>query len=364
MISQFIIILSATVAVFSVMGIGASARYVGWLNKEADSGLLKLIIRVLVPCLIFDKVVGNTAFDDSSNIYLPPLFGFGSMAIGCLVAFVFGKMSGRWVGLDSKEKLYTFAVCIGIYNYGFIPIVLVNKLFEPETLGVLFLHNVGVEFGIWTLGVGLITGGLTKGWWKHVLNPPAITIIVSLLVNAFKLQPYLPQVATDIITMLSTAAIPMMMLLIGATFFEQISGRKKEDLINKHSLGTAVLAIVLRIAVVPLLFLGAVMLLPASLQLKQVVLIEAAMPAAVFPLILTQHYGGSSLIALRVVISTTIIGLITIPLWISAGLWLLDLNDTVIPTQPTNHEEQVMSDHESAGRFHLASGLQLSHNNW
>jgi len=44
------------------------------------------------------------------------------------------------------------------------------------------------------------------------------------------------------------------------------------------------------------------------------------MPAAVFPIIMARHYGGDPPTALRVVISTSVAGLVTIPLWIKFGM--------------------------------------------
>ena len=51
---------------------------------------------------------------------------------------------------------------------------------------------------------------------------------------------------------------------------------------------------------------------------------HAAMPAAVFPIIMARHYGGHAPTALRIVIGTTVIGLLTIPLWIKLGLWFIE----------------------------------------
>jgi predicted permease len=53
--------------------------------------------------------------------------------------------------------------------------------------------------------------------------------------------------------------------------------------------------------------------------------VQAAMPCAVFPIVLARHFDGSPEIALKVVLTTTILSLITIPLWIAFGLHLLDL---------------------------------------
>jgi len=51
-----------------------------------------------------------------------------------------------------------------------------------------------------------------------------------------------------------------------------------------------------------------------------VLVVEAAMPAAVFPIIIARHYGGQPLTAVQVVLWTTAVGLLTCPLWIRAGL--------------------------------------------
>jgi predicted permease len=70
----------------------------------------------------------------------------------------------------------------------------------------------------------------------------------------------------------------------------------------------------------PVLFLVLARYLPCSLELKRVITIQAAMPAAVFPIIIAKHYGGDPATALRVVLGTSLVGFITIPLWLKFGL--------------------------------------------
>jgi predicted permease len=58
-------------------------------------------------------------------------------------------------------------------------------------------------------------------------------------------------------------------------------------------------------------------------ELKRVLVVQAAMPAAVFPIVLARHYGGQPLVAVQVVLATTALGLLVIPLWLSLGLaWI------------------------------------------
>ncbi|MCC9606924.1 AEC family transporter [Blastopirellula sp. JC732] len=330
MIDQIPTILGLTIAVFLVMSIGGTARHLGWLTREADEGMLKLCIRVLVPCLIFRSVVGNPAFDNATNIFMPPLFGFLSVAAGTLIAAWIGRVTGRFTGMLDAKTYSSFGVCVGIFNYGFVPLPLVENLFGKDALGVLFLHNVGVELAIWTICVGLVAGGLSKGWWKHVANPPSITIVVALAVNFLGLGPYIPEMILQVMKTLSTAAIPMMMLLIGANFFDQITGGDATNGKSESFWGTAGLAVLLRCGIFPVFYLMAAAMLPISRELKQVAAIEAAMPAAVFPIVLTRLYGGEPRIALRVTIATTVVGLVTIPLWISSAIGVLELQDSLI----------------------------------
>jgi predicted permease len=74
-----------------------------------------------------------------------------------------------------------------------------------------------------------------------------------------------------------------------------------------------------RLVLLPLGFLVLARYLPCSVELKRVIILQAAMPAAVFPIVMAKHYGGDTATALRVVISTSALSLITTPIWIRLG---------------------------------------------
>jgi predicted permease len=56
--------------------------------------------------------------------------------------------------------------------------------------------------------------------------------------------------------------------------------------------------------------------------LKQVLIIQAAMPSGVLPLVLAKHHGGDVMVALQIILSTSVAAIITLPLWIHIGLVL------------------------------------------
>ena len=79
-------------------------------------------------------------------------------------------------------------------------------------------------------------------------------------------------------------------------------------------------SIFLRLGLLPVAFLLLAKFLPCPVELKRVIVIEAAMPAGILPIVIARHYGGQPLTAVQVVVATTVVGLLVIPLWLRVGL--------------------------------------------
>jgi len=79
-------------------------------------------------------------------------------------------------------------------------------------------------------------------------------------------------------------------------------------------------AAAVRLLVLPLVFFAVARFGPFSPELKRILVIQAAMPSAVIPIIVARVYGGQPLVAVQIVLGTTAVGLFTIPFWIQTGL--------------------------------------------
>lgn len=309
-VKEFLTVLYAVLPVFCIAGIGVVMRLINWLTEEADASLLRVTVNLLIPCLIFDSILGNPALGVLSNVVLAPMVGLFTVVLGIVIAY--GAGAGL-AGEPARRRTFSFAV--GVYNYGYVPLPLALALFDRETAGVLFVHNVGVEAGLWTFGLLLLSGTSWRESWRKLLNPPLIVIVFTLALNFLGLDEAVPGFVRTTTRMLGQCAIPVGLILIGATVadfrgeFRAVRGR-----------GEMALACLLRLGVLPVLFLLLAKYLPCSIELKRVIVLEAAMPAAVFPIVIAKHYGGDTAVALRVVISTSVVGLITIPLWIRFGM--------------------------------------------
>lgn len=297
------------------MGAGFLLRKVRWLTAEADRSLLIVQLNVLMPCFIFRNVLGNDALSRLENLVWAPTCGAIAIAIGMVTA----RMVAPLAGLADRRKANTFTVTSGIYNYGYIAIPLAMAIFDTATLGVLFLVNIGVDTMLWLSGPTLLSEVSIRENWKKIFNPPLFAIFLGLAASAAHLESRMPVAAMDAIQMIGQCAVPLALMMIGAMICDHFQPR-----FSSGGARVVILSSLHRLALMPLVMLGAAMILPVSEELKRVLVLHAAMPAAVFPIVLVRHYDGDVPVALQVVIGTSVISMITIPLWISVGLhWVL-----------------------------------------
>ena len=311
------IVFSAVLPIFFIIGAGFFARRVGWLNEEADRSLMAVVVNLLYPALIFSFILGNNALRQPANLLLPPLVGFVSVVAGFGVAM----LVARQLKIGTAKDCRTFGFTTGLYNYGYFPIPIIALLFDRETTGVLLVHNVGVEIAMWSLGVGFIlSANDPKSIWRRIFSPPVVSILIAVPLNLIGAAEYIPAAGHEAIDLLGRCAIPIGLLLIGATFADLAKGVQLFERLRIPGIAS-----LLRVGIFPLAFLLVAWLLPLPIELKRVIVIQAAMPCAVFPIVLARHFDGSPDVALKIVLSTTLLSFLTIPFWIAFGLKLLDL---------------------------------------
>ena len=307
-------VIVAVLPVFVVVLTGLTLRKVNWLTEEADHSLIRLTVNILQPALILDSVLKNDALKQAANVALPPTLGFALCAAGMVIAVALA----RFWGLRDATSAGTFGLCAGLQNYGYVPIPLIIALFDQDTLGVLFVHNLGVDIAMWTVGLLLLRPPGQGAAWKRLISPPVLAIVAGVILNAAGAYQYIPRFVLDSIRILGQCALPMGLILVGATMADQLKGFQ-----SRQGLGVMTGACVVRLGLLPLLFLLAAKFLPLSVELKRVLVVQAAMPSAVFPVVMAKHYGGDQGTAIRVVAATSIVSLVTIPFWLKFGLeWI------------------------------------------
>jgi predicted permease len=311
-------LLLATLPMFALLATGWFVRQRGLLTHAADESLLRLVVNLLYPALVFQSVVSNPAASDPANLVAAPLLGFAAIALG----FAVGAGAGLLGGLRDPVKLRTFVFAVGIFNYGYIPVPIVQDLFGAATLSVLFVFILGVELAIWTVGIAILaaSGGLRSNW-KRIVNPTVLALLAGLATNLAGLGSSLPAPLASVIAQLGACSIPLGLILVGATLADEARGRSS----TPGRWRTHALASTVRLLLLPAIFITAAAQLELTPELRRVLVVQAAMPCGILPIVLAKHFRGDVPTALWTILGTTALGLFLIPFWIRFGLHLTGL---------------------------------------
>ncbi|QQL44997.1 AEC family transporter [Sulfuriroseicoccus oceanibius] len=306
-------IYGAVLPVFIVVGIGLFLRWRGIVKPEADKWLLKLVVNLLMPCLILDKMIGNPSLRDIKLIAVSAGTGYLLVSCGMLLALGVGKM----VGMKRGAGLRSFGLGTGVQNYGYVAIPVLLAVFVGADLGVLFTHSLGVELAIWTVGMMVLTGE-TRFSWRRILSGPVVAIIIGLSLSWTGLGEFVPETVHYTIGWLGQCGIPMSLLLVGMTIAD-LAGNAE------WSVKVPVAGGLLRLGVLPFGYIAAAYLVRDWTPLAQVFVVQAAMPAGNFPIVLARHFGGQPDVPTQVMLASTVGSVLTMPLWVSFGVWVIGM---------------------------------------
>lgn len=302
----------ATIPVFLLVGIGGFLRRGRVIHPSSDSMLMGLAIHLFMPALILHTLLLSPSIQTPRIAILSIGTGFTIVTITTLIAFGIAPI----LGLKKGSGQRTFGLSTGIQNYGYFAIPIVDALFPEDGAGaILFLHNTGVEIALWTVGLMLLTGKF-QAHPRMLVKGPIIAVFLGLILCFTGATPHIPEAIMVTLDMLGQCALPIALLLIGCSIYDLLG---KEKISWKVGLGSSLL----RLIGFPALILSIVYSIDLPLPLQQVLVVQAALPAAMFPIVLTKHYGGQVHIAVQVVLATTLLSIISLPIILWLGTILL-----------------------------------------
>ena len=275
------------VPIFIVIGLG----YVFARRTQPELRTLsRLTFYILSPCLVFVSLI-------ESNI----AGGEVAQIVGFVVTLTLSMGALAWVTARalhlSARQTSAFLLAVMFVNAGNYGLGVTRLAFGPEVQARAVLYFVASSVMVYTLGV-LIAKGFTGGWrgaLKQLLGLPHIyALSAALIIRALNWQ--VPQPIMDGLRFPAQAAIPLMLLLLGAQLVNAEVGQYWRP---------ALAATGLSLIIAPLLAFGLASLLALPAQTRQAVVLEASMPAAVITtLIATEFQAEPKLVTSTVVLST------------------------------------------------------------
>ena len=300
-------VVSSVLPVYLLIVGGALLRLTGLMRKEHDEGVMRVVYSVMIPCFMLDKILGSEVLKNGGVVVSSIGLGFVLLLAGMAIGFAVGRM----IGLERGTGMRTFALSAGCQNYGFTAVPVVQILWSTGTLALLFVHNIGVELAMWSAGVMIMSGdrGIP---WRKLVNGPVIAVITGLLLVATGWDKHCVGPVRAGVSMVGIGAFPLAVLITGCTIMDLVIAERPTWRIIAGST-------LVRLVLTPFVFLMAAKYLPIATELRQIIVVQAAMPAAITPIMLARMYGGRPAIAVQVVVFTTAFSLLSLPWIITLG---------------------------------------------
>jgi len=290
--------------IFFLMMIGFILAKTNIVEERDSRSFSNLIIMVTAPALVFNSVLSSFDREMIISSYPIPFFALGMVVVMSGLA----ALVARYLYFENKDRRNIFIVTVGFCNNVFIGLPVVTSLYGSQTIGPIFLFDLGINLAVWTIGISIINGFDSQKLTSFVTNifkPPMIALLLAIGLGMMEIYP--GGFIMDLTEMVGNITIPLAVLSIGITV-----GKMEFDLKMLDS--SMLVIIIMRLFISPLIMTLGVMFFGVPELTQKVVIIVSAMPAMVLIAILSRRYDKEYNYAAMAVFVTTVISLVTIPI--------------------------------------------------
>ncbi len=306
-----------------LMAIGFVARKRGVVSAVGTSEMVRVLIAIIYPCLIFSSVTRLNAQELAANWIMPVM----ALAIAG-TGLVLGLVSLRFMKGIDPQRASAFLFQNTINNYLFLPLPLVMLLWGTQGVALLVFASMGFELVVWTVGVFLFnrSSKLAEGI-RMMFGPPLVALIFSIGWVCVRdlAAPQLPNTGF---------MADLLRRLLDLTYFGAETVGKATVAVSMVVSGSRIAALnvgaafdkqvwilsALRLIVTPVLFILLLKMITMDETAYGILAVVAVMPAAVTSLVFSERFGGDSDFIASSLLITHLAAVVTIPLLLAWAL--------------------------------------------
>jgi hypothetical protein len=285
-------ILQVVLPVFLIIAVGA---FLGKIKKLNLDPFIFILVYITAPSLIISALQKT---DIRITEFLPMIFYTLIIVLSlALISTLIIKLS------KTKQKGIQLPMIFGNTGYLGYPIALLA--FGTVGLSYAVIYSSIETIIMMSLGIYLAN---KKNNFKEMFKVPLIyAVIIALFLNTINYK--LPIALLTPIDMIGQITIPLALIILGYRLTE----------IRLRSLNKALLAALFKMGIGLIIAIALVAIFSLTGIPKNILILQAAMPSAVFTMILAHKYKRDSDLVASIVLLSTLFSLITIPLI----LWFL-----------------------------------------
>lgn len=293
-----VLILQITMLILII--VGAVIKRIGIISETGQKNINDLVIYLVLPC----NIVKSFMIDCDSEVFrqfaLVLLISIGVQ----IVSVVIGKLLYSRKELGHRMSLQYGVICS---NAGFLGNPVAEGVFGSIGLAMASVYLIPMRIMMWSSGIAIYTQSTDwKGTVKKVVTHPCIiACVLGLLLMVSQWQP--PEVILKPITTIGSCNTALSMMVIGMILEEADLRTLFDWEVCAYSF--------LRLIVMPAVLYGLCLLLHVPVLVTGVCVLLTAMPAGATTSILASKYHADELFATKLVVTSTVLSMVTIPIW-------------------------------------------------
>ena len=284
-------VLSVIAPVFIIAGLGYF-----WVKRKLpfdNATISSLVMYVGSPCLVYSALTSNAA--ETAALGMMGTSAFLVIFIGLILSWIFLKVTG-W-------KLTTYLPALIHPNCGNMGLPLVLLAFGQEGLALGMAYFFVNSVSQYTLGMAISSGHFDI---RQLMKQPiiwAVLFVIAVILGDFQM----PKWFNSTTSILAGLTIPAMLIMLGTSLANLNIASIRETL--TISFLRILLGIGLGLLVIELLDLSGIM--------AGIVLLQSAMPSAVFNYIFADRFDREADKVAAVILQSTLISALSLPLLVA-----------------------------------------------
>lgn len=279
----------------------------GWFNQANSQLLPRLVNYVALPTYMLWNLMST--FDKSKLEHI--VYGLAVPLVSMTLCFAAAVLVSRVIGMEPGHRgTFQSVFCCSSSVFVGLPVNL--ALFGEASVPYVLLYFLANALFFWTVGnYAISTDGKTGSakilslqTLKNIFSPPLIGFITAIAL--IMLGVHLPDFIVNTAKYLGAMTIPLSMLFIGVV----VAGVKLREVKPTKDVVAAMIG---RFIVSPLAVIAVVTVIPIPQLMKNVFVIQAALPAITQTTIMARVYQADTEYAAVLVSLTTILSMIAIP---------------------------------------------------
>lgn len=271
------------------------------ITEAGSKEMAAMLVKLIIPAVIVNSFCSDYTPEKAQKLALSALAAALLLGVSILISRL----------VFPRKPIEQFSAAFS--NPGFIGLPLIQSMLgtDAAVLVVAFIAMLNILQA--SYGVCLLQEKQGKIEWKSLLlNPIVLASVGGVVLFVSGFGAHIPDVVQTSLHGISALNSPLAMIVLGTYL-------AKENLYSLVKEPTAYFVCAVRQILVPLCSILLLCLLPADLILKQTLLIAAACPVGANVAVYAQLYGKDYAYAGKIVVLSTLLAVLTMPIVIAAG---------------------------------------------